>query len=369
MSKRKREEMGEYELIRQARIEENRKRMQELGLGALKESMSADIATKKRRPPPTPAVVRPSGPSRRSARLQSCPAPCYRDVQERSSSPSERRSRRSGRLAGTGGPIPEVYTQEHEKLLGCAKEEWQLFVDGYNGGERIYDAFSGKTCHQCRQKTVGLRTFCYECESLHGQFCGDCLFMRYGENVKEALADKSWKCPVCRGICNCSICRTRKGWAPTGNLYRTALRMGYKSVAHFLILTRRGGEEGKEIELADDVVKDRELESEDEDVIKDESKSIRKTTQAKKKNQKARARAKKKVATQDTGSSEDEAPVKRELRYGGDEDRVILVISDSEEDGEECNRQQPVVAVKQERQTQHIAARLRSRRVQPSRVC
>lgn len=29
---------------------------------------------------------------------------------------------------------------------------------------------------------------------------------------------------VCRDLCNCSICRNRKGWGPTGQLYRTVSR-------------------------------------------------------------------------------------------------------------------------------------------------
>ena len=33
---------------------------------------------------------------------------------------------------------------------------------------------------------------------MQGVFCGDCLFMRYGENVDEALADPDWKCFHCR---------------------------------------------------------------------------------------------------------------------------------------------------------------------------
>jgi hypothetical protein len=35
---------------------------------------------------------------------------------------------------------------------------------------------------------------------LQGVFCGDCLFMRYGENVKEANANSAWTCPDCRGM-------------------------------------------------------------------------------------------------------------------------------------------------------------------------
>lgn len=43
---------------------------------------------------------------------------------------------------------------------------------------------------------------------------------RYGENVLEALQNPDWVCPVCRGICNCSLCRNAKGWAPTGIMYK-----------------------------------------------------------------------------------------------------------------------------------------------------
>ena len=45
----------------------------------------------------------------------------------------------------------EVYTEEHEMLLGNTEKSWTLFVDGYgNDGKRIYDYLKGKTCHQCR---------------------------------------------------------------------------------------------------------------------------------------------------------------------------------------------------------------------------
>ncbi|CAN0864346.1 Cell division cycle-associated 7-like protein [Linum grandiflorum] len=73
---------------------------------------------------------------------------------------------------------------------------------------------------------------------VQGQFCGDCLYMRYGEHVLEALENPNWTCPVCRGICNCSLCRQSKGLAPTGILYRKISQLGYKSVAHYLIQTK-----------------------------------------------------------------------------------------------------------------------------------
>lgn len=49
------------------------------------------------------------------------------------------------------GSKPEVYTEEHEKLLGNTERTWELFVDGVGkDGKRIYDSVQGKTCHQCR---------------------------------------------------------------------------------------------------------------------------------------------------------------------------------------------------------------------------
>lgn len=90
---------------------------------------------------------------------------------------------------------------------------------------------------------------------------------RYGEHVLEANQNPDWICPVCRGICNCSLCRQAKGWPPTGALYRKVIslnhsqcdvhisrgtvgakfklstfqisQLGFKSVAHYLIQTQR----------------------------------------------------------------------------------------------------------------------------------
>jgi hypothetical protein len=49
------------------------------------------------------------------------------------------------------GVRPEIYTEEHEKLLGNTERTWELFVDGCDkNGKRIYDPVRGKCCHQCR---------------------------------------------------------------------------------------------------------------------------------------------------------------------------------------------------------------------------
>nr|GEZ57495.1 cell division cycle-associated protein 7-like [Tanacetum cinerariifolium] len=164
------------------------------------------------------------------------------------------------------GSKPEVYTEEHEKMLGDHKEPWIVGVDGYDDeGNRMYDPYDGKSCHQCRQKTLGFRTKCCKCTSVQGKFCGDCLFQRYGENVEEANANPDWVCPVCRDICNCSRCRRVKGWEPTGNIYRKAVHLGYKSVAHYLIHTRGPNGKQEDTDTEGDLLDDKDDDNMDED--------------------------------------------------------------------------------------------------------
>ncbi|KAL5557161.1 hypothetical protein UlMin_039397 [Ulmus minor] len=239
----KNEKISDYEQSREERIKQNFEKMQKLGIFDLSLKIKSNIhqnRPKKNRPsnktPPTPLILRPSGPSRRSSRLQNVTPVSYMEE------PAGKKEKRweAGDLLPEVGSKPEIYTEEHEKLLGYTEKSWTLFVDGYgNDGKRIYDQVRGKTCHQCRQKTLGHRTHCSECNKVQGQFCGDCLYMRYGEHVLEAKEDPNWKCPVCRGICNCSLCRQAKGWAPTGTLYKKISALGFKSVAHYLIQTCR----------------------------------------------------------------------------------------------------------------------------------
>ncbi|TKY70528.1 Cell division cycle-associated 7 protein [Spatholobus suberectus] len=234
--------MSEYELSREQRIRENRERMGKLGIFDL----SLTLKLNKSHPPTSrsysshnhnhkPKTPPSLNPVRRSSRLQNVTPVSYSEVPLKKAEFKE-----NGRVVIEAGSKPEVYTEEHEKLLGNTQKPWTLFVDGCGkDGKRIYDPVRGKTCHQCRQKTLGYRTRCSQCNLVQGQFCGDCLYMRYGEHVLEALQNPTWLCPVCRGICNCSLCRQAKGWAPTGPLYKKISALGYKSVAHYLIQTRR----------------------------------------------------------------------------------------------------------------------------------
>lgn len=59
------------------------------------------------------------------------------------------------------GREAEVYTEEHDKLLGTCEENWELFKDGYgDDGKRIYDPIKGKTCHQCRLGSTFFSLLC-----------------------------------------------------------------------------------------------------------------------------------------------------------------------------------------------------------------
>ncbi|XP_047437975.1 cell division cycle-associated protein 7-like isoform X2 [Mugil cephalus] len=114
------------------------------------------------------------------------------------------------------------------------EDEIQLVAD--NMTDKVYNTVTGSTCHQCRQKTVDTKTCCRseECRGIQGQFCGPCLRNRYGEDVRKALLDPEWKCPPCRGICNCSFCRQREGRCPTGILFPLAQYHGFSDVHSYL---------------------------------------------------------------------------------------------------------------------------------------
>ncbi|KAF3438882.1 hypothetical protein FNV43_RR17157 [Rhamnella rubrinervis] len=234
--------ISQYEQSREERIKQNLQKMQKLGILDLSQKLNSQIRPKRTPKDPsrhksTPAssALPPTGPTRRSSRLQNVTPISYSEVDALK---QDKALLKNKDIVLEVGSKPEIYTEEHKKLLGNTEKTWVLFVDGYgNDGNRIYDPIKGKTCHQCRQKTLGHRTHCCKCNMVQGQFCGDCLYMRYGEHVLEALENPDWICPACRGICNCSLCRKAKGWPPTGCLYKKVSGLGFKSVAHYLIQT------------------------------------------------------------------------------------------------------------------------------------
>lgn len=242
--------LTEYELERQRRMEENRRRMAELGLPQMAEDMAQAAAGDA--PPKKKREKREAGPllepSRRSNRNEGKERPTYVYEQERGSGGS--RTLHDGPLVKEG-ECEEVYGVRHVLALGSHEKNWDMFTDGYTSlGERIYDPENGASCHQCRQKTLGLRTSCSSCKTGLGMLCGDCLFARYGENVEEAAANESWVCPCCRDLCNCSTHRKKRKWEATGALHRSVKARGYLSVAHYLVLNKAGGLEAKRAALA-----------------------------------------------------------------------------------------------------------------------
>ncbi|XP_027020191.1 cell division cycle-associated protein 7a [Tachysurus fulvidraco] len=116
-----------------------------------------------------------------------------------------------------------------------------------NVREKVYNRVTGSTCHQCRQKTVDTKTNCRnpDCVGVRGQFCGPCLRNRYGEEVHDALLDSDWRCPPCRGICNCSFCRAREGRCATGVLVYLAKYHGYDNAHAYLNSLRKELEESE----------------------------------------------------------------------------------------------------------------------------
>ncbi|XVF09652.1 hypothetical protein REPUB_Repub07fG0112900 [Reevesia pubescens] len=120
---------------------------------------------------------------------------------------------------------------------------------------RIYDSQNGKTCHQCRQKTVDFAASCKrqikekQC-TIH--FCHKCLLNRYGEKAEEVALLNDWTCPRCRGICNCSFCMKKRGHQPTGVLVHAAKANGFASVSD--MLHRKGSESSGSHETIDAAV-------------------------------------------------------------------------------------------------------------------
>ncbi|KAJ4961799.1 hypothetical protein NE237_021709 [Protea cynaroides] len=123
-------------------------------------------------------------------------------------------------------------------LLQCSSPSERTESPGNRAsGGRVYNSKNGKSCHQCRQKTLN---FSSACKTLKNnklctlKFCHKCLLNRYGEKAEEMAVSDDWTCPKCRGICNCSFCMKKRGYRPTGMLVNTAKESGFSSVSEML---------------------------------------------------------------------------------------------------------------------------------------
>ena len=225
--------LSQYERKRLNRIHSNRAEFDRLGVSELSDMPHARQYAHRRQ-----KVA--AEPTRHSARLTHAPTSYvelpddYRERVARSSHSRWSSVRGSDGSFGSFTPGVEKYTMEQYRTLGTCKKE-------YNWSARMpkrYDSVSGVTCHQCRQKTIDPKTTCTVCHSLRGSFCGMCLQIRYGENLDEVREKVrngiGWTCPSCRGFCNCSFCRAKRGLGPTGIMY-PKIEGKAKSVAHYLL--------------------------------------------------------------------------------------------------------------------------------------
>jgi len=253
-------EMSAYEKIREGNIAEREAMMAALMSDFSEFKKESGIGVSKKAPPKKRKRVdsdeggfrssmKVVGFTRKSARLSAAPEDkdkmgsevTYREgydpesrglAEERDDYDSddyEDRSRKSAPRHGQIDPNEDVLMPEDvtEAMLNKVCKRF---------GQKVYNKTIGTTCHQCRQKTVDTKTICRSgsCVGVRGQFCGRCIEIRYGEDCKEALLNPTWACPPCRGFCNCSICRNRKGKGATGILIQLAQAKGYDNVAAYL---------------------------------------------------------------------------------------------------------------------------------------
>ncbi|CAL0323926.1 unnamed protein product [Lupinus luteus] len=252
-------ETCEYEATRNARLLENKARLESLGILKTVSEIRKPLTPKRQYHKRLYALT----PLRRSHRLNA--------------TTDHLQPRRSLRLAPKVEPTKKKTTLcegEEEKVrpanapyIEVRDADLQITPEGSarrcnsKGRGSVYNPIFGICCHFCRQKKLcgeedckrcgnfdvdepclG-KTDCSVCHSSSGVFCRACLKVRYGEEIEEVRENKGWTCPHCieeKGtnpywICNSSICLRKRMKAPTGLAIYKAREMGYKSVAHLLM--------------------------------------------------------------------------------------------------------------------------------------
>jgi len=248
-------EMSDYEKIRDENIKEREEMLKALMAdwndfktqgGAGREKKTVGLKRKRKE------MIEMPGEQRRSARLSQKPEDKEKLGSEKWDVDGQDRHRLAEEYSDYDSDDYEVYEAQQNKKRNasklCVKDpnvgvlmpeditENMLSKVSDRFGDKIYNQAIGTSCHQCRQKTIDMKTICRSgfCVGVRGQFCGRCLDIRYGEDAREALMDPNWSCPPCRNFCNCSICRNRKGKGATGVLITLAQNKGFSNVADYL---------------------------------------------------------------------------------------------------------------------------------------
>ncbi|XP_069032337.1 cell division cycle-associated 7-like protein [Embiotoca jacksoni] len=195
-----------------------------------KRKFEADVGSERRnpsrkaRPPENFAVEEKSEPlHRRSPRTVDIKRLVEVDEEHVGQRRKKRRSQTSRRSQYVVKTVDEIDKEDLDNIA-------------YRSKDKIWDKDNGSSCHQCRQKTLDTKTVCRSgvCVGAKGQFCGPCLKNRYGEDVRTVLLDPEWSCPLCRGMCNCSLCRKKEGRCATGILVGLARYNGHDNVHEYL---------------------------------------------------------------------------------------------------------------------------------------
>ncbi|GJM93465.1 hypothetical protein PR202_ga10023 [Eleusine coracana subsp. coracana] len=223
-----------YELEREVRIRENMARMQKLGILDLAQTLNQSAAAaasgrgRWRKKPLEPGSVaaprfKPAAPSpaRRSLRLKNVEPVSYSELPTK-----QVKGSRAAKSEFIEGAKEEVYTEEHEKLLGTCETAWTLFVDGYDkDGKRIYDQVIGKTCHQCRSNSMRI---------LLGQY------FEIWDSVPGMVRMYSKLIRILIGYVLFVVAFVIAVYVELReDGSQLVVSLGYKSVAHYLIATKR----------------------------------------------------------------------------------------------------------------------------------
>ncbi|XP_020102797.1 cell division cycle-associated protein 7-like isoform X2 [Ananas comosus] len=225
----------DYESLRNARISDNKARMQSLGIRRCAGELNLITSPSRSRKDYTNTPERTkkarkieATPLRRSDRVKK-PS----DVEANSAPPL----RRSDRLKGKSPDPVELTPQGGREVVVSEVERRQLLsrrCDSKGRGS-VYDPVLGICCHFCRQKKL--------CGEEDCRRCGDRDSDQPCIDMEEVRMKKDWTCPHCieeKGlnkfwICNSSLCLKKRKMAPTGIAIYQAREQGYKSVAHLLM--------------------------------------------------------------------------------------------------------------------------------------
>ncbi|XP_072991879.1 uncharacterized protein [Typha latifolia] len=227
----------DYERLRNARISENKARMESLGIHRSVDELSLILSSTQSADGSSSTLKRnkkvrnlEDTPLRRSDRLKGL----FQDPDASS------HVRRSDRLKGKTVELDAVSIQvpARKRATNIIYAVRRRLLSGRcesKGRGSIYDPVLGICCHFCRQKKLCGEEDCKRCGD--GDVNQPCIEM------EEVRMKKDWMCPHCteeKGInkfwiCNSSLCLKKRKMVPTGIAIYQAREQGYKSVAHLLM--------------------------------------------------------------------------------------------------------------------------------------